>query len=419
MRPLSWPGAQVASPGQARNLNQIVGGIMLTKFLKGWLMPLCLVLSILAFAAGGWWLWAPLLGLFALFVLGDWLLPRDLSPAVESESPLFNLPVYCILPLLVVLNCVLLWQLGSGDVAHLGEWIRNATGLDLFAAREATTHWSQWLGGILSAGLINATGGTVAGHELTHRTARPFDMVIGRWMLTFTADTSFAIEHVYGHHARVATADDPATARRGEGFYTFAWRSTIYSYVHAYQMEKARLAKFGKSVWNPVASPFMRGNLQNLVPMIAAFALAGFTGLAVWLVIALVGKEMLEIQNYFAHYGMVRVPGTPVQPRHSWNSTHWMSTNVLYSLARHSHHHAQADAAYWTLDAMPAAPTLPGGYLTMMPVALVPPLFKRVMTPALNEWDRRYATPAERELARAASLKSGMRGLELATPQAA
>ena len=277
----------------------------------------------------------------------------------------------------------------------------------------------QWLGGVLSAGLLNALAGTVAGHELTHRTSRPFDLVLGRWLLTLTADTSFAIEHVYGHHARVATPDDPATARRGESFYAFAWRSTIHSYVHAYQMEKGRLAKFGKSVWNLRVSPFMRGNLQNLVPAVAAFALAGFTGLVVWIVIAIVGKELLEIQNYFAHYGLVRESGKPVQPHHSWNSNHWMSTNVLYSLARHSHHHAEADAAYWTLDAMPESPNLPGGYLTMVPVALIPPLFKRLMTRALNEWDRKYATPAEREMAREASLKSGMRGLDLATPLAA
>ncbi|MGA0104631.1 MAG: alkane 1-monooxygenase, partial [Steroidobacteraceae bacterium] len=275
------------------------------------------------------------------------------------------------------------------------------------------------MGGVLSAGLLNALAGTVAGHELTHRTSRPFDLVLGRWLLTLTADTSFAIEHVYGHHARVATPDDPATARRGESFYAFAWRSTIHSYVHAYQMEKGRLAKFGKSVWNLRVSPFMRGNLQNLVPAVAAFALAGLTGLAVWVVIAIIGKELLEIQNYFAHYGLVRESGKPVQPHHSWNSNHWMSTNVLYSLARHSHHHAAADAPYWTLDAMPESPNLPGGYLTMVPVALIPPLFKRLMTPALNEWDRKYATPAEREMARAASLKSGMRGLDLATPLAA
>jgi hypothetical protein len=374
---------------------------------------------VLAIAQGGWWLWAPVLGLFAMFVLGDWLLPRDLSAAIDSDSAIFNLPVYSILPLLVLFNGALLWMLGSGDFAQIGEWLRAHAGLDLFAGREATSSWMQWLGGVLSAGLLNALAGTVAGHELTHRTSRPFDLVLGRWLLTLTADTSFAIEHVYGHHARVATPDDPATARRGESFYAFAWRSTIHSYVHAYQMEKGRLAKFGKSVWNLRVSPFMRGNLQNLVPAAAAFALAGLTGLLVWIVIAIVGKELLEIQNYFAHYGLVRESGKPVRPHHSWNSNHWMSTNVLYSLARHSHHHAEADAAYWTLDAMPESPNLPGGYLTMVPVALIPPLFKRLMTPALNEWDRKYATPAEREMAREASLKSGMRGLDLATPLAA
>ena len=392
---------------------------MLIKLMKGWLMPLGIVLSILGIAAGGWWLWAPAVGLFAAFVLGDWLLPRDVTPAIESDSWIFNLPIYAILPLLVVFNGLLIFLLGSGDVAQIGEWVRVHSGFDLLAAQQATSHWFQWTGGVISAGMLNALAGTVAGHELTHRTSRPFDLVLGRWLLTFTADTSFAIEHVYGHHARVATPDDPATARRGEGFYAFAWRSTIHSYVHAYQMEKARLAKFGKSVWNPLASPFLRGNLQNLVPAVVAFALAGFAGLAAWVLIAFLGKELLEIQNYFAHYGLVREAGKPVQPRHSWNSNHWMSTNVLYSLARHSHHHAEADAAYWTLDAMPQAPNLPGGYLTMIPVALIPPLFKRVMTPALNEWDRSYASPAELELARVASLKSGMRGLTLAAPLAA
>jgi alkane 1-monooxygenase len=147
--------------------------------------------------------------------------------------------------------------------------------------------------------------------------------------------------------------------------------------------------------------------------------MAGFSGLLLWIVVAFIGKELLEVQNYFAHYGLVREPGKPVQPRHSWNSTHWMSTNVLYSLARHSHHHAEADAPYWTLNAEETAPALPGGYLMMMPVAMIPPLFKRLMTPALNAWDRNYATPAERELARKASLESGMRGLDLAVPGAA
>ena len=389
---------------------------MLVKLLKGWLNPLCLVLSIFAIALGGWWLWVPFASLFVLFNLGDMLLPKDLSPPVDvaPDSLLFNLPIYVGLPLLVVLNVTFLWLLGSGDPAQMGQWLQAHTGVDLFAARSATANGVQWVGGIISLAFLNVVTGTIAGHELTHRTSRPFDMMIGRWMLTTTADTSFAIEHVYGHHARVCTPDDPATARRGENYYAFAWRSTIYSYVHAYQMEKARLAKTGKSVWNPLVSPFMRGNIQNLVPLLIAYALAGVTGMLFWIAIAFIGKELLELQNYFAHYGLVREAGKPVQPRHSWNSTHWMSTNVLFSLARHSHHHAQADAPYWRLDAQRDAPELPGGYMTMIVVALIPPLFKHLMTPALNEWDAKYATQAERELAREASQKSGMQGLTLA-----
>lgn len=385
----------------------------MSKYAKGWLMPLILALTTLAFLQGGWWLCAPIVTTLVVFIGGDWLLPHDLSEPALRRSLLLNLPLYAVLPLLVAMNLVLLWLAGSGDFAGLGAWLLEHAGIDLWAAREASNHWAMWVGGIISVSLMNAVGGTNTGHELTHRTGKPFDLFMGRWMLAFTADTSFAIEHVYGHHVRVGTLADPATARRGESFYQFTARSTIVSYVHAYQLERARLTKLGKSIWNPLNSPFMRGNLENLCLFVLAYAIAGFAGLALWTVIAFVGKQFLEITNYFEHYGLVREPGQPVQPRHSWNSNHWMSTNVLYSLARHSHHHAEADAPYWTLRAYPNAPMLPAGYLTMLVIALFPPLFKHLMVPALNEWDENKATPGERKLAREASVQSGMRGLKI------
>lgn len=391
----------------------------MSKYVKGWLMPLYVALTILAFVQGGWWLSIPVIATLGTFIIGDWILPRDTSEPTLNQSFLLNLPIYSILPLLVVMNMSLFWLLGTGDFIGLGAWVKEHAGIDMWAAREASTHWAMWVGAIAGAALLNATAGTVAGHELTHRTAKPFDLFLGRWMLAFTADTSFAIEHVYGHHVRIGTVSDPATARRGESFYQFTRRSTIFSYVHAYQLERARLAKLGKTIWNPFNSPFMMGNLENLSFFVVAYAMAGFTGLAIWFVVAFIGKQFLELTNYFEHYGLVREPSQPVQPRHSWNSNHWMSSNVLYSLARHSHHHAEADAPYWTLRAYPNAPMLPAGYLSMIIIALFPPLFKRLMVPALNAWDETQANPAERALARQASVGSGMQGLKIADLAAA
>lgn len=386
----------------------------MTKYLKGWLMPSIGLLYFYLLIKGGWWMWAPFGLTLVFFVAADHLLPHDESaPPKVQISSLLNLPLYLMLPLLCILNFTVLWMFGDGDMLGYGSFLKDNFNLDLFAGREATTSWAQWAGAILGVGLMNAVGGTVTGHELTHRTAHPFDLFMGRWMLAFTCDTSFAIEHVYGHHVQVGTNDDPATARRGESFYKFTVRSTIMSYVHAFQVERDRLKRAGKSVWNPFVSPFMRGNLENIALFVAAYAIAGWPGVGFWAVLTFVGKQYLEITNYFEHYGLVRVPGQPVQPRHSWNSNHWASTNVLFSLARHSHHHAEGEAPYWTLNAYPDAPMLPNGYLSMLLIALVPPVFKKMMTPALNEWDEKHASPAERRIAKQASEHSGMSGLKI------
>lgn len=384
------------------------------KYVRTLTMPAMLVWLTYTLMLGGWWMWFGFLTVAMGFVVLDAMLPEDLSePDFGATWPL-NFGLYLVLPLLVALNVVFIWMIGSGDPMGMGSLVQQHVGIDMFAAREATTHWFMWAGGILTVGLFNAVAGTNVGHELTHRTSRPVDMFFGRWLLVFSSDVSFAIEHVYGHHANVGTPIDPATAKRGESLYPFIVRSTIGSYAHAWKLEKDRLAKTGKSVWNPVHSRLMRGNLMCVVPFVAAYFMAGWAGVALFAAVSMWAKAVLEIANYFEHYGLVRDASTPVQPRHSWNSNKMLSSMTLFSLTRHSHHHAEAEKEFWKLRAMPDAPMLPYGYLTMILVALVPPLFKRVMTPLLNDWDARYATPQEREMARQQSIDSGMRGLKLA-----
>jgi len=52
-----------------------------------------------------------------------------------------------------------------------------------------------------------------------------------------------------------------------------------------------------------------------------------------------------------------------------------------------------------------------GGYLTTILVAMIPPLWHRLMTPRLIAWDRSYASPAERRLATRANARSGLAAL--------
>jgi alkane 1-monooxygenase len=51
------------------------------------------------------------------------------------------------------------------------------------------------------------------------------------------------------------------------------------------------------------------------------------------------------------------------------------------------------------------------GYLTTMIVALIPPLWHRLMTPKVIAWDRDYATAEERQLAARANERSGIPAL--------
>jgi alkane 1-monooxygenase len=122
---------------------------------------------------------------------------------------------------------------------------------------------------------------------------------------------------------------------------------------------------------------------------------------------ALWGKALLEIVNYMEHYGLVRDPGTPVAPRHSWNSNRRVSSWTMFNLTRHSHHHAQGDVPYQDLEPYRDAPRMIGGYLATIVVAMVPPLWHRLMAPRILAWDRHHAAGNERALAAAANARSG------------
>lgn len=47
----------------------------------------------------------------------------------------------------------------------------------------------------------------------------------------------FTYEHLFGHHRRVATPEDPASAAKGDNVYRFFVKSFLGSYKSVYEME--------------------------------------------------------------------------------------------------------------------------------------------------------------------------------------
>ena len=60
----------------------------------------------------------------------------------------------------------------------------------------------------------------------------------------------FFIEHNRGHHAKVATEEDPASARLGETLYAFWWRSVAGGFRSAWRIEARRLERKSLSPWS-------------------------------------------------------------------------------------------------------------------------------------------------------------------------
>lgn len=152
----------------------------------------------------------------------------------------------------------------------------------------------------------------------------------------------------------------------------------------------------------------IRGYLMSIVLVVAAWIIGGWHAALLFVACALWGKALLEIVNYMEHYGMVRNPATPVQPRHSWNTNKRISSWAMFNLTRHSHHHAQGEVPYQDLKPFPDAPMMIGGYLTTIVVAMIPPLWHKLMTPKILEWDNHFATNEERQLAAEANSRSGI-----------
>jgi alkane 1-monooxygenase len=235
----------------------------------------------------------------------------------------------------------------------------------------------------LGAGLWIGQVAVPAAHELIHRGDRA-RFVLGAAVYASILFGHHASAHRLVHHRHVATRDDPNTARAGEGFWRFFLRAWAGSFRAGLRAERALRGNGG-----PYAGYLAGSALAAAV----AFVLAGPPGVAVWGGIALHAVSQILLSDYVQHYGLtrrLRPDGRPepVGERHSWNAPHRFTARMMLNAPRHSDHHAHPARPYpaLRLPAADRAPRLPHALPVCCVVALVPPLWRRMMAPHLAPW---------------------------------
>lgn len=330
-------------------------------FWLAYLLPPIIIISVFN---RGWFTLVPIVVVFGLLPLLDWM---SGVAAIAREAPdlAFNTWFRLVTWLWVPVQLALIaWLVRTVPLEHLGP-------LEL-------------IGATVSVGATTGAIGMTFAHELIHR-RHGYERAFGSILLASVTYPHFAIEHVKGHHRHVGTPNDPATARLGESVYRFVPRSVRGGLSSAWQIEQRRLWEREVGTWS-VQNIMLRYAAAELAIYVAIAIAFGPVAVAVFAGQSLFAIAVLEAINYVEHYGLLRKKSSAyeyerVKPEHSWDSPNRISNWMLINLPRHSDHHMSAAKRYQSLELLPHAPRLPGGYGAMFLLALVPPLWFRVMDP--------------------------------------
>ena len=325
------------------------------RFALAWLLPLSVGV---AASKSPWAAWA----VGATFQIGlalVELLPRGRgSPAATSPHPWF---VWCVrlhVPLQAAVLAIGVWASSRQELSALTVLATMAMGIGV--------------------GSVTGSQGITFAHELGHSKSK-LDRWLGWCLMVSVNYAHFMVEHYRGHHPRAATFADPATARRGETLWRFLPRTLAGSWRSAWQLESLQLHALRRG-W--LRSPLLWATVLQAAWLVILGA--GFGPLAVlfWLVQSAYAVFLLETINYIEHYGLQRAEANGKREafgmQHAWNADHWVTNSFIANLQRHSDHHMHAWKPYPTLQPLPG-PQLPTGYAGCIWLALVPPLWFRLM----------------------------------------
>jgi len=336
------------------------------KYFGTYLSPL---LAILSFNLNGYYAFTALFVLYVFIPLMENNLPKNsynfnkIEKKLAKEDKFYDWILYLLVPLHLYTAYVFLITISNPEIA--------TSELVIYS---------------LTMGTILGVNGINGGHELGHKTDHPFKLFLAHVLLTTSMQNHFMTYHNSGHHRDVATPNDLTTAKKGDIFYVFAFKSQIGGYFKTWRLESEKLKIKGK---NQLLNPMIIHTILPWSMIGGIYIIFGFDVALFYFLASVFGISILEAQNYFSHYGLTRKKnedGTyeKVKAIHSWNSDHIFGRIILFELTRHSDHHYMGGKAYQILESKEESPMLPYGYPAMLILSYFPFFFRPIMEKQLK-----------------------------------
>lgn len=332
------------------------------RYLAAYSIP---AMAFLGLTLKGWFTWATPVFAFGIIPVFELIFPVDTSNlSVEESETLLKKRLF---DWLLYLNIFIVFGIIGYAIYVLSHYYLSTT---------------EFLGVMASVGVVLGVNGINVAHELGHRQYTN-ERFLGKTLLLPAFYMHFYIEHNFGHHLNAATPEDPATARLNQSVYAFWIRSVFGQYVSAWTIQRRLLKSENKSFFS-LKNDMLWYTVFEILYLLFLWQFFGLTIAAFAIGAGIVGFLLLETVNYIEHYGLLRSKTRTgryerVKEIHSWNSNHLIGRIVLYELTRHSDHHFKSSKKYQVLECHDESPQMPFGYPTSMLIALIPPIWFRIM----------------------------------------
>jgi fatty acid desaturase len=230
---------------------------------------------------------------------------------------------------------------------------------------------------------------TCVGHEMIHR--RPAgDAMVGHYIAGLAGYPLLAHEHLR-HHARSGDTVSAEWPLADESVWHFSARRTVAMLTSAYSP--------GASFWNVRARgrAVLGLRLATAVSFVTCglFAYAGgWGGAALYVGVVLAVTFGMQLFTYIQHWGLGddRL-GASASRGYGWEDDCRLQSWMTLGISLHHAHHQSSHLPYYRVSLTPDSPRLPAGYVVLMVLCLFPRLWRKLMLPALEHWQRNPHDP--------------------------